>query len=246
MPGRLPSPRMADTIVQSIYASELVIDESFVDASGSATRVDITAAIDAGVAGLGATAAGLAILTAANAAAQVTALGGTVTGAAVFTAATAAAAATAIGATVAGAAILTAATAGDQRAAMGVPATTDVDLKADTHPLPTARVDLIVAATGTVVRMIPLFAGTLVTAGMVLDGATTAVDACSVAITIDGVPVVLAAPLSFAAASAAGTKVTATVSSGGAFTANQTIEYTTTSANTAATFGTVSLGATRA
>lgn len=202
MPGRLPSPRMADTIVQSIYASELVIGDSFVDSSGSATRVDITAAIDAGVAGLGATAAGLAILTAANVAAQ--------------------------------------------RTAMGVPATTAVDLKADTHPLPTARVDLIDTATGSVVRMIPMFAGTLVTAGLVLDGATTAVGACSVAITIDGVPVVLAAPLSFAAASAAGTKVTTTVSSGGAFTANQTIEYTTTSANTAATFGTVSLGATRA
>lgn len=201
MPGRLPSPRMADTIVQSIYASELVIGDSFVDSSGSATRVDITAAIDAGVAGLGATAAGLAILTAANVAAQ--------------------------------------------RTAMGVPATTAVDLKADTHPLPTARVDLIDTATGSVVRMIPMFAGTLVTAGLVLDGATTAVGACSVAITIDGVPVVLAAPLSFAAASAAGTKVTTTVSSGGAFTANQTIEYTTTSANTAATFGTVSLGATR-
>ena len=43
-----------------------------------------------------------------------------------------------------------------------------------------------------------------------------------------------------------GVKVTTTVESGGAFTANQVIEFTTTSANTAATFGTVSLGATRA
>lgn len=132
------------------------------------------------------------------------------------------------------------------RTNLGAPALTAVDLKADTHPLPAMRVDLIDTETGGVVRMIPLFAGTLVTAGLVLDGATTAAGACSVAITIDGVPVVLAAPLSAAAASAAGTKVTTTVSSGGAFTANQVIEYTTTSANTAATFGTVSLGATRA
>ena len=130
--------------------------------------------------------------------------------------------------------------------AMGVPATTAVDLKADTHPLPTARVDLIDTATGSVVRMIPLFAGTLVTAGLVLDGATTAVGACSVAVSIDGVPVVTAIALSKNSGSAAGTKVTTTVESGGAFTANQVIEFTTTSANTAATFGTVSLGATRA
>lgn len=116
----------------------------------------------------------------------------------------------------------------------------------DIQPLPTARVDLINTATGSVVRFIPLFAGTLATASLVLDGATTAVGACSVAITIDGVAVVLAAPLSRNAASAAGSKVTTTVSSGGAFTANQTIEVTTTSANTAATFGSVNLGATRA
>ena len=47
-------------------------------------------------------------------------------------------------------------------------------------------------------------------------------------------------------AMAAGTKVTTTVESGGEFTANQVIEFTTTSANTAATFGTVSLAGTRA
>jgi len=131
-------------------------------------------------------------------------------------------------------------------ATLGVPETGDVVLNSDIQPLPTARVDLINTSTGSVVRMIPLFAGTLATAGLVLDGATTATGACSVAITIDGVAVVLAAPLSRNAASAAGSKVTTTVSSGGAFTANQTIEFTTTSANTAATFGTVSLGATRA
>lgn len=36
---------MADTIIQSIYASELVIDSAYVDASGSASRVDLTAAL---------------------------------------------------------------------------------------------------------------------------------------------------------------------------------------------------------
>lgn len=132
------------------------------------------------------------------------------------------------------------------RTNLGVPALTAVDLKADTHPLPTARVDLINTNTGAVVRMIPLFAGTLVTAGLVLDGAKTATGSCSVAISIDGHPVVTAIALSKELGSAAGTKVTTTVESGGAFTANQVIEFTTTSANTAATFGTVSLGATRA
>jgi len=202
MPGRLPSPRMADTTLSYVNAPDITIDEAFVGRSGAVPTIDITAAIAAQVAGQGATAAGLAILTAANAAAQ--------------------------------------------RTAMGVPATTAVDLKADTHPLPTARVDLIDTATGSVVRMIPLFAGTLVTAGLVLDGATTAVGACSVAVSIDGVPVVTAIALSKNSGSAAGTKVTTTVESGGAFTANQVIEFTTTSANTAATFGTVSLAGTRA
>ena len=193
---------MADTTLSYINAPDITIDEAFVGRSGGVPTIDLTAAIAAQVSDLGATAAGLAILTAASAAAQ--------------------------------------------RTAMGVPALTAVDLKADTHPLPTARVDLIDTATGSRVRMIPLFAGTLVTAGIVLDGATTAVGACSVAITIDGVAAVLAAPLSAPAASAAGFKVTTAVSSGGAFTANQVIEFTTTSANTSATFGTVSLGATRA
>ena len=167
MPGRLPSPRMADTTLSYVNAPDITIDEAFVGRSGAVPTIDITAAIA-------------------------------------------------------------------------------VDLKADTHPLPTARVDLIDTATGSVVRMIPLFAGTLVTAGLVLDGATTAVGACSVAVSIDGVPVVTAIALSKNSGSAAGTKVTTTVESGGAFTANQVIEFTTTSANTAATFGTVSLGATRA
>lgn len=226
------------TTFDSRYPFQITVPDNAISYENGEAIVTFTA--------VNANAADLTLSNLSSATDAVTNLGGTVVGAAVFTAVDAPAAATAIGATAAGAAILTAATAAAQRTAMGVPATTAVDLKADTHPLPAMRVDLIDTETGGVVRMIPLFAGTLVTAGLVLDGATTAAGACSVAITIDGVPVVLAAPLSAAAASAAGTKVTTTVSSGGAFTANQVIEYTTTSANTAATFGTVSLGATRA
>ena len=181
MPGRIPSPRMADKIIESIYASEFVIDEAFVDASGSASRVNLTAA--------------LAVPAASAAAAQAT-------------------------------------------ADAAVPKTARVPLG--------FRVDLSDTATGSVVRLIPLFAGTLQSAAAVLDGDTTAVGSCSAAITIDGTPVVLAAPLSFAAASAAGTRVITTVASGGTFTANQTIEITTTSANTGKTFGGITLGASRA
>ena len=66
---------MADKTIESIYASAIVIDEAYVTTSGSASEIDITAAIAAGIAGQGATAAGLAILTAATAAAQRTAMG---------------------------------------------------------------------------------------------------------------------------------------------------------------------------
>lgn len=178
---------MANTIVESIYASELVIDEAYVDVSGSVARVDMSAALAA--------VSGDALAARAGAdAAQAT-------------------------------------------ADAAVPKTDIVPLQ--------ARVSLINTDTGSVVRLIPLFAGTLQTAALVLDGATTAVGACSVAISIDGVAVVLAAPLSRNAASAAGSKVTTTVSSGGAFTENQVIEFTTTSANTSATSGGVTLGASR-
>lgn len=132
------------------------------------------------------------------------------------------------------------------RTALGVPATTATDLKADVHNILIRECDLIDTATGTTYSFCPNYAGTLTHASIVLDGVTTAVDAASVAIDIDGTPVVLAAPLSAPALSAAGFKVNTTVSSAGAFTANQVIKLTTTSANTAATRGTVSLGGTRA
>jgi hypothetical protein len=66
------------------------------------------------------------------------------------------------------------------------------------------------------------------------------------AITIGGVAVVLSGALSFAALSVSGASVSRTVSSAGAFTAGQVIRVTATSANTSATFGTLTLGATRA
>lgn len=138
------------------------------------------------------------------------------------------------------------ASAATARTNLGVSATTAVDLKADVHLVAAIECDLIDTADGTTYSFIPLFAGTLTNVAMVLDGATTAVDAASVAIDIDGTPVVLAAPLSAPAVSAAGFEVITTVSSAGAFTAGQRIKLTTTSGNTSATRGTVSLGATRA
>ena len=65
-PGSLPSPRMADKTIESIYASAIVIDEAYVTTSGSASRIDMTAALAAQAA------SSAAALAAANAA-QVTA-----------------------------------------------------------------------------------------------------------------------------------------------------------------------------
>jgi hypothetical protein len=115
----------------------------------------------------------------------------------------------------------------------------------DVAPIFAPRVDLIDAATGGTYSFIAPYAGTLVTAAVVLDGATTAVGAASMAITIGGVAVVLSGALSFAALSVSGASVSRTVSSAGAFTAGQVIRVTATSANTSATFGTLTLGATR-
>lgn len=117
--------------------------------------------------------------------------------------------------------------------------------KLDVQPMGPVQVDLIDSATGSTYTWRPGFAGSLVSASIVLDGATTAVGAASVAITIAGGAVTLAAPLSAPAVSASGFAVSTTVSSGGAFTANQAIRITTTSANTSATFGGVMLGYTR-
>jgi len=125
-------------------------------------------------------------------------------------------------------------------AASEAAAAAEVDL------LAAIRCDLITGATGTTYSFIPRRAGTLTNVDCVLDGAKTATGAASVAVTIAGAAVVLSGAVSFAIGSVSGATVSRTVSSGGAYTAGQTIRITTTSANTAATFGTVSLAGTRA
>ncbi len=127
-----------------------------------------------------------------------------------------------------------------QVAASETAAAAEVDL------LAAIRCDLIVGAMGSTYSFIPRRAGTLTNVDCVLDGVTTATGAASVAVTIAGAAVVLSGAVSFAIGSVSGATVSRTVSSGGAYTAGQTIRITTTSANTAATFGTVSLAGTRA
>ena len=181
---------MADKTIESIYASAIVIDEAYVTTSGSASRIDMTAALAAQAA------SSAAALAAANAA-QVTA-----------------------------------------NAAVA---------KADVQQFNVNHVDLIDTSTAGTYTFVARFAGTLVSASAVLDGMTTAVDACSVAVDISGSAVTLAAPLSFAALSAAGTTVSTTVTAPtGVFVVGSRIRITTTSANTAKTFAGVSLGYTRA
>ena len=180
---------MADTRIESIYASAIVIDEAYVTTSGSASEIDMTAALAAQAA------SSAAALAAANAA-QVTA-----------------------------------------NAAVA---------KADVQQFTVDSVDMINTQTGRTYTFVARFAGTLVSASAVLDGMTTAVDACSVAVDISGSAVTLAAPLSFAALSAAGTTVSTTVTTPtGVFVVGSKIRITTTSANTAKTFAGGSLGYTR-
>jgi hypothetical protein len=158
----------------------------------------------------------------------------------------AATARTNLGGTATGVAVFTAASAAAARTALEVSPTTAVDLKADVLPLSTRECNLIDTATGSTYSMVALSAGTLTNVAFVLDGVTTAVGTCSVAVDIGGVAVVLVAPLSAPIASVAGFKVSTTVSSGGAYAIGQTIRITTTSANTAATVGTVTLAGIRA
>lgn len=215
-------------------------------ATAAGTTVLTAATPAAQVTALGGTAAGAALFTSASAAAQRASLGATAAGSAIFTAATAAAQVTALGGTAAGSALLTAASVAAQLTALGVSPTTAVDLKADIRLVSTRECNLIDTATGSTYSFIPLFDGALTQVAFILDGATTAGGAASVAITIGGAAVVLGAALSAPIGSAAGFNVRTAVSSGGTFTSTQIITITTTSANTAATFGTVSLAGTRA
>lgn len=179
---------MANTVIESIYASEIVIDEAYVSASGSARRVNMTAA-------LAAPTADAAEALAAAAAAQAT-------------------------------------------ASAAVP-------KTDLVSLFSPRMSLINTATGTVFRMRAGFDGRLIEAQIVIDGVTTAVGAASVAVAVDGVGVSTDDALSVPAVSAANFGVNTLFTAPTAFTRYQTLSFTVTSANTSATFGTVTLGVQR-
>lgn len=194
---------MADTTVESIYAHEIVIDDAYVTTSGSATRVDLTAA--------------LAAVSGDAAAAQATAD----------------------------------AAQGDATQALSdaadAQATADAAVpKTDTVMLGPVRVSLINTADKTTYSFCPRFAGTLIDAAMVLDGLTTAVGSCGVTISLTNGAVTLSAPLTMPSGSEA-FEVKQVTTTGGpwVFAATDFFTFTTTSTNTAATFGGVTLGVTR-
>ena len=110
--------------------------------------------------------------------------------------------------------------------------------------LHSSRLSLIISDDGTMNRIRPGFDGTFTEAQFIIDGATTAVGACSIAITLDGAAVVLDDALSAPIASVAGFAVSTFVNPPVAFTRYQDLAFTVTSANTSATFGTVTLSAT--
>ena len=118
--------------------------------------------------------------------------------------------------------------------------------KTDIVSIFSPRMSLINTATGTVFRMRAGFDGELVEAQIVIDGVTTAVGAASVAVEVNGAAAATDDPISVPAKSAANFGLN-TLFTGGpvAFTRYQTIAFTVTSANTSATFGTVTLGARR-
>lgn len=117
--------------------------------------------------------------------------------------------------------------------------------KSDVFPLTSPRMSLIDTATGTVYRMRAGFDGELFEAQIVLDGATTATGTCSVAVAVDGVAAATDDPLEAPIASAANFGLRSSFTAPVAVTRYQTISFTVTSANTAATFGTVTIGARR-
>lgn len=118
--------------------------------------------------------------------------------------------------------------------------------KTDTVPLFSPRMSIINTATGTVFRLRPGFEGTLIEAQIVIDGVTTAVGAASVEVAIAGMAQPTDDAISVPAASVAGFAMNTLFTTRAAFTRYQTISFTVTSANTSATFGTVTLGCQRA
>lgn len=117
--------------------------------------------------------------------------------------------------------------------------------KTDIVSIFSPRMSLINTATGTVFRMRAGFDGELVEAQIVIDGVTTAVGAASVAVEVNGAAAATDDPISVPAHSAANFGLNTLFTAPVAFTRYQTIAFTVTSANTSATFGTVTLGARR-
>lgn len=142
---------------------------------------------------------------------------------------------------------LTAALAAVSGDAADAQATADAAVpKTDTVMLGPVRVSLINTADKTTYSFCPRFAGTLIDAAMVLDGLTTAVGSCGVTISLTNGAVTLSAPLTMPSKSEA-FEVKQVTTTGGpwVFAATDFFTITTTSTNTAATFGGVTLGVTR-
>lgn len=123
---------------------------------------------------------------------------------------------------------------------LGVPADGTVVLKTSVQTFGPTEVNLLTSAVR-IIRFRPGFAGTLKRVSVVLSGATVATGAATVAVGVAGTPCTLSAPLSFAIGQAAGAAQDVAVSSGGGFTADQTIDITPAGTNSAATFGGVIL-----
>lgn len=130
-------------------------------------------------------------------------------------------------------------------AGLGGAALADVDLKSDVHMLGPVRVSLISTANGTTYSFCPMFDGVLVGAAMVLDGAETT-DLAGVTISISNTGVTLSEALRQTGGTSAGIAKTVTTTGGPwTFTATEVITITTVATNAAATFGGITLGATR-
>lgn len=119
---------------------------------------------------------------------------------------------------------------------LGVPADGTVVLKTDVQTWGPVEVNLLTSAVR-IIRWRPGFAGTAKRVSVVLSGATVATGAATVAVGIAGTPCTLSAPISFAIGQAAGAAQDVSVDSGGAWTADQTIDITPAGTNSAATFG---------
>ena len=131
-------------------------------------------------------------------------------------------------------------------AAVAAQATADDAVpKSDFIAIVSPRISLINTENGAVYRMRMGFDGTFKQAQLVIDGDTTAVGACTIAVALDGVPLVLDDPLTAPIASAANFGLNTYVNPNVGFTTYQTLSFTVTSTNTSETFGTVTLTADR-